>query len=310
MKNYIRKFGLSVIALLTLGVCVQAQDDLKIRPPVESDGTISWKFKPEQVLKIKIVQDVNMSVDVNGQLQEMVNNGVNELTQKVESVDSEGVASVSIVIDRMIVETEAPGVNMLIDTDNEEDYDETSAQIANVLFPMIGKSISQKMAPNGQISEVKIPEGMLDGIENGGAGMGQMFNEESIKEITSKSSLVFPENKLSVGDKWDDEATMSMGGANVTTETSYEYLGVADVEGTPLHIIKGKVKMSFPDGVQGMDVDVVDEDSSFIFYFDGNKGRLTKSELDQNMTMEIPFGAQVISQTLNQKMKMEITDEK
>ncbi len=310
MKNYIIKLSVGVLALSVLSVlsvCLQAQDDLDVRKPVDSDGALAWKFTAEQVLKMKMTQDVTMDMDVGGQKMEIVNNSVSEMTLTVDSVDAEGIASVSNVIDRMVLVTEAPGMSVSIDTASDEEYDDVAAQIADIIQPMIGQAVTQKMAPEGKIFDVEVPEGMLDGA-SGNPMMAQMFNEEMIKQTTSKANLIFPDRKLSMGDKWENEAEMTLGAANVSTKTTYEYLGVTDVDGSPLHVIRGKISMSFPDGIQGMDVDILDEDSTFLFYFDGNKGHLAKSELDQDVSLEIAAGPQTIAQTIKQTMTIEVTE--
>lgn len=307
MKNHMIKFGVGILTLSILSVCLQAQDDLKLRKPAAGDGALAWKFTADQVLKMKMTQDVTMTMDIQGQEMEVLNNSVSEMTLTVNSVDADGVATVSNVIDRMVLVTEAPGMSVSIDTASDEEYDAVAAQIADVIEPMIGMAVTQKMAPQGKIFDVEVPDGMLDGAK-GNPMMAQMFNEEMIKQTTSKANLVFPEGELAMGDKWENEATMTLGSADVNTSTNYEYLGVADVDGTPLHVIRGVISMSFPDGMQGMDVDIIDEDSTFLFYFDGNKGRLTKSELDQNVSMEIAAGPQTISQEVKQEMTIEVTE--
>jgi hypothetical protein len=293
----------TITCLLLLAATVTAQQDaLDVRAPKEGDGALAWKFKEGQVIDIAMDQEVTMSSQIGGNSSEIVNGSRNEMTLEVQSVDSEGVATVTNIIKRMIIKTEAPGMSVEIDTSSDEELDAIASQIAAVVKPLIGAEITQKMAPNGKITDVVVPSDIFDGMQGNPAAA--MFNEETIKETTSKANLVFPETAPAVGDSWTNEATMNMGPAKVATDTTYQYLGVADVDGKPLHVIRGKIKMSFPDGIQGMDVDIAEEDTTFMFYFDGNAGRIAKSVLDQNVSMVIEAGGQLITQDIAQAMTM------
>ena len=68
--------------------------------------------------------------------------------------------------------------------------------------------------------------------------------------------------------------------------------------------------MSFPDGVNGVDIDIAEENSTVLFYFDGNAGRLIKSDMNQHVVMEIAAGPQTITQTIKQKVTVEFNEKK
>ncbi len=282
----------------------------EVRPPTSADGTLTWKFKKGQVLKMKMDQRINMTMELAGREIKTANNSVNELTLTISDVDDKGTASAKNVIDKMVIDTSAPGAEIKFDSSSDEEPEGPAQAVASVIKPMIGAEISQKMDRNGKVFDIDVPKGMLDGIKSGNPMMAQMFNENTIKEMTSKSSLVFPGKKLSMGDKWDISSEVPMGPATVKNKTDYEYLGVTEKDGKALHVIRGKVSIAFPDGIQGMEVDVVDEDSTVMFYFDGNAGRMVRSELDQNVTMEIAAGPQQLVQELKQKMVMEVKEQK
>ena len=288
---------------------VQGIAQEKYRAPKSSDGELAWKFKEGQVLKMKMTQNVKTVMQIAGQEMETTNDSINEMTLKIKSVDSEGVATADNTLDRMLVNTSAPGMSIKYDTADSEAADGAAEQMAQVLAPMIGPVISQKMRPNGEIFDVKVPKEMFAGAKSANPMMSQMFNEASIKEMTSKSSLVFPKKSPEVGGKWENESEISMGPAKVKNKIEYEYLGVSDVDGKPHHVIQAVMKMKFPDGIMGMEVDISDEDTKTMFFFDGVAGRLTKSELDQNMTMNFS-GPQEFSQTMKQTTKMEVKQAK
>ena len=305
-----KRFARICVCFLTLSsivVSTQAQD-LEIRTPKKSDGPLAWKFKEGQVLKVDMKQDMTMEMDMGVRQIEVVNNSATEMTLWVKSVDSDGVATMGNTIDRMVIQTEAPEVSFEIDTTSEEELDGPAADVAGIIKPMIGAEMSQKMSPRGEVTEIEIPESMLDGIKNGNPMMAQMFNENTLKEMAAKNNLIFPNKGLPQGETWKNVVETMMGPANIKMETNYEYLGVTEVDGTPLHVIRGTIGMSFPDGVNGIDIEIAEEDSNVLFFFDGNAGRLVKSEMDQNVVMEIAAGPQTIFQTIEQKVVVQFKE--
>lgn len=299
-------FGLAIVLSASIGFSQQ----IEIREPKPSDGTLMWKFKEGMKVKMTMKQDVTMDIDAGPQQMQMSNGGINEMTMMVTAVDADGVATTKNTITRMMMESDTPMGDMKYDSDSNEQLDGQAEQIAAALEPMIGVAITQKMHPSGKISDVQIPDEVLEGIGAGNPAVASMFNEDSLKELTSKSSLIFPDETPTAGSTWKNEAEVAMGPATVRTETTYTYLGVTDLDGRPVHVIKGVVVMEFPDGIQGMEVDISDEDSTAMFFFDGVQGRLVKSTVNQKVTMEIDAGVQTIVQKLNQKVEMNMTEVK
>jgi hypothetical protein len=79
-----------------------------------------------------------------------------------------------------------------------------------------------------------------------------------------------------------------------------------------VHVIEGKISMKFPQGVAGNDIDIVKQEATTLFYFDGIQGRLRGSELFQDMKMRISTAGQVAEQQIVQTMKttMELLGDK
>ena len=288
----------------------KASKELKTREPTAKDGELKWKFTKGQVTTAAMKQNVTMTMNVAGQNMETKTNSVNEMSLTVDSVDENGVASVSNVIKRMKVSSSSPMAGTFeYDSESDEEPEGQGAMIKEMLAPMIGQTITQKMAKTGKIYDVKIPAEVLEAIQ-ANPMMGQMFNEKTFEDLASKSTIEFPEKEIVIGTTWEVDAEVKMGPIVLETKTSYEYRGVADVDGTPYHVIKGKVSMSFPEGaVQGAEIEVLSEDTNVVMLFDGNAGRMVKSTLDQNMEMEIVAGGQTIQQNVVQKMDITVTGE-
>ncbi len=298
---------LLMLTLAVAGECLHGQE-IKTREPTASDGKLEWQYSAGREFKMKMDQQIEISMSQGAnKMPGSTTHSVTEMTTRIESVDDEGVATASGTIDRMMVSTSAGGIKMSFDSASNEEPAGMSAEIARMLAPMVGKAMTQKMMPSGRVFDVQVPEEMMDGVKSANPMMASMFSKQTIEEISTKGSLDFPSPNPAVGEKWEVVVEVQNGPAPVTTKNNYEYLGVTDLDGQPLHVIKVDIGMSFPNGIGGMDVDITREASHGYFYFDGVGGMLKKSSVDQDVTMQINAGDTPLIQVLKQKLTMDIT---
>jgi hypothetical protein len=170
---------------------------------------------------------------------------------------------------------------------------------------MIGKAITQKIAPSGKIFDVEVPEDMLPKDQNNPVAAALM-SKKSLEEMTSRASMEFPKSNPEMGETWQVKAELDMGPASVETLTDYTYLGVKEGRDGPVHVIEGKITMKFPQGIAGNDIEILQQDATALFFFDGIQGRLRGSELFQDMKMRISTAGQLIEQHIVQTMKTEM----
>jgi hypothetical protein len=293
-----------IAALSYTSDLTQAQSET--RPPGSEDGSLAWKFAEGDVIKMEMTQEVIVEMIANGQEMNQATETVNEMTMEVAAVDSEGVATVNNTISRMKTKSSAMGMEMEFDSDSSEELEGPSKMIGDMLRPMIGPTMTQKMSADGKVFDVEVPEEMMEGAK-ANPQMGAMFNKGTLEEMAKKAAVEFPESNPEIGYDWDVTAEIAMGPMVVATDTNYIYQGVAMIDGKPLHKIEADIKMSFPDGVMGGEVEIVNENSKAFFYFDGVAGQMSHSELDQDVEMVISVAGQEVEQHLKQKMKMVMT---
>ena len=281
------------------------EKELATRAPRETDGPMAWKFKEGLSIKIVTDQDTTIAMELGGQPFNTKTKAMNELSLTINSVDEEGVASATSTIDRMVISTDAPMVSIEFDSNNDDDGEGPAAQIAQMIRPMVGLAMTQKMRTNGEAFDVDIPAEALKGMK-ANPQVGAMFSKKTLEDMTTNGNLVFPEPNIEVGHSWTVAQTMDLGAMSANTSTEYTYRGVADVDGKPMHIVTGDLTMDFPDA-GGPDIEITDQDAVITFYFDGIAGRMVKSELDQNMNMVVQAGDQKINQEISQTMIMTMT---
>jgi Family of unknown function (DUF6263) len=301
-----RRCFLSVALVIFAGYPCHAQDP-QVRAPEESDGRLEWRFKPGDVYKAKTDQKLVVSTVISGQTRDVITKSLTEISTRVDSVSDDGVASLTCTIDRMVTSSGMEEDTMFtFDSADERTPSGQAAVLFRLLRPMIGNPMKQKMNSSGKISDVEVPESMLAGVDPNVPQMAAMLNKKSIEDMASAGSTEFAKPNPDVGETWESTAEVTSGGAQIVMKTTFEYLGVADVNGRPLHVIKSRINMTFPEGISGQPVDVVDEDTSGLLWFDGVAGRLARSEMNQNVKMKIGRGPSTIEQGLKQTMIVEV----
>ena len=107
-------------------------------------------------------------------------------------------------IDRVRTKIEGPGQVFEFDSSAEK---AAEGPIATLLTPLAqgpgGAEFSFKMDGRGQLSDIKVPQKLLDSLSQAGpaAAAGGMFSEEGMKNLISQSSLSLPEGARREGDE-------------------------------------------------------------------------------------------------------------
>ncbi len=265
------------------------------RKAKDSDGMLRWQFQKGQNYSSVTEQATVITVNIPGQPGKTEQKITTEQSLQVLDVNAEGTAKTSSTIERMVMAIDVAGQAMKFDTSSEEEPTGPLAEAAKLIKQMIGKAILQDMAPSGQISNVEVPDAMIYSGDNPLASA--LMNKKSLEEMTTRSSLEFPSDKPDVGTTWQKVAELDMGPVKVLTTTDYTYLGVKEGQHGPSHVIEGKISQTFP-GAPGIELKVVQENSKVLFYFDGIKGFLRSSELNQDLTMEISAQGQKFEQRI------------
>jgi hypothetical protein len=294
---------MACLLLMALSATAAFGQEIKVREPKSSDGELKWKFTAGQSFKIVTDQTSEMAMNLAGQQMDSKSVTVTESTLNIEKVASDGTATANSSIDRMKMSSDSPMMPMDFDSSS----DKNTGPLKDMLGPMIGKPISQTIAPNGKVDDIEFSEDMLEGLNSSGDPvMGSMFSESTLTEMVKRATMEFPDD-VKVGKEWEQDMELEMGPMTVSTKTKYTYLGVTDTANGPRHLIRGDVTLTFPEEIQGAAIEVAEQDATAYFYFDGVKGFMDRSTMEQKMVMEISAGGQEIEQEMNQKVVTEIT---
>lgn len=283
---------------------VETKQEATFRPPVESDGQLTWKFEPGRKLEIVTDQSITMNMDFSVQQITSATNNLSRSTWHIQSIDEEGLAESEMTIERMKLEIDSNGTVIQYDSDSEEPLDEMFAELGETIDAIIGQSIRYKVSPQGKVSDVQVPEDMFQEQAN---PMFQAFmNPQMFAEMTKNSTLFFPNPNPQVGDTWEDSSEIDMNMFVLTTRTQYQYLGVEDRSEGPVHVIGVTITQEYSDSDE-MEVEIVEQKTNSKIYFDGINGYLVGSVLNQDMQMNMSVAGQVIDQRVQQKTEVKVT---
>jgi len=180
--------------------------------PARAAEPLRWKFSPGETLKYTMDQQTSQGMKAQGQEFKTTLNQTVDLHWNVKGVTG-GVADMTQTIDRVRTKIEGPGQVFEFDSSAEK---APEGPIATLLTPLlkalVGAEFSFKMDGRGQLSDIKVPQKLLDSLKQAGpaAAAGGMFSEEGMKNLISQSSLSLPEGDVEKGANWKQQSKVPL----------------------------------------------------------------------------------------------------
>lgn len=296
--------------VMTLAFVLLAQCTL----PADAQTTLRWKFKSGEKLNYVTEQKTVSKGMIMGMEIETKMSQVIEMSWAVKSVDSRGAAEMVQTIDRLRMNMESPFAAFEYDSKSGKEIEGPIGEIIGpILNAMAGAEISLKMDPSGNVSDVKLPEKLVDSLRTNPliAQFGEMFSEDGIKQMAqggAGSVGAFPENAVSKGESWDKKAELKNPFAVIGVVTTSTYAGPETREGVKLEKIDVKMTQSIEPAPGGMiEIKIGSQDSKGTAYFDNSQGRLVAQEMTQKMKMEIDVMGNVIEQDVESVMSVKLS---
>jgi hypothetical protein len=248
-----------------------------------------------------MVQETTQGMKAMGQEFKTSLNQTVDLHWSVKNVASDGVAELSQTIDRVRTKVEGPGNSFEFDSQAGKDPE---GQIASLLTPMlkalVGAEFTFKMNGRGELSEIKVPQKLLDSLRKAGpaANASGMFSEEGMKNLISQSSLTLAEGPLEKGKSWTQQAKVPvpMLGTMVMDKT-YTFDGPSPREAGLLQIsVDTKVTLE-PAADSNIAVKITSQQATGEFTFDPQAGRVVSSRVNDKLQMSLSVMGQEIEQS-------------
>jgi hypothetical protein len=280
-----------------------------------ADAELRWKFRKDKPYHYVLTQGMEMSMKVQNNDVKTKMSQVSEMTWKINTVKPDGSAEMTQVIDRIQIKVEGPGGNFEIDSKRKDDGAQAgpAASINSMVQGIVGVPVDMVMSARGELTSIKIPEKFMEAMKTAGPG-GQAFagafSEKGMKQAYEQSSMPLPEKAVSVGTTWVQKRTFETPGlGNMDVDTTYtdkgELPGDANIRKIDAVVT---VKFNTPENAQ-VSVRVASQDNAAKFLFNTASGHLSRSEIKQNMKMEISAGGQTFTQDLMQTVSMSLAGE-
>ena len=283
-----------VVAIFTLAAVTPAQGETVLR----------WKFTPGDAFQLVMQGNTTVKTSTGDTPVTMTATYVAEMSQVIESVDANGVASVTQTINRLRQKMSSPqGVVMDYDSAAAADINGKSRLLVPLFDAIVNKPISLKADPRGRISDAQVPQSVIDAA-NEMPGLGGLFSGKTMGQFSGLGTL--PKEAVSIGDIWTNEEDITVPKlGKMKVKSTFRYLGSEVRDGMTLEKI-GYTQEQMLAGSATEKPDhgakMTDASASGTMYFDNVAGRFVEGTIKSKMKMEVT----VVGMTLKTDMAMDM----
>jgi hypothetical protein len=264
-------------------------------PAASADAAeaLRWKFRAGETLRFAIETKSNMTAKAMGIERKTTQTQTVETSWKVRSVDASGGAEINYRMDRIRLRVEMPPL-MPLDYDSANDKGDPPGfeAIARSVRAQVGAELTFKMKPNGEITDIQLPEGTLKKLREAtppGGPEGEI-SEKTIKEavLLQSSPPSFPEGPMEAGKSWSPKPTrMPLPFATLVLDKTFTYQG-PDPQSPALLLVAVETTAKV-EPIEGVDVKATirKQDGKGTMTFDAQAGRIARTNLTVKMDMSI-----------------------
>lgn len=272
---------------------------------------LRWKFKAGEALHYQMEQKTVTAMKNNGQDIKTTHTQTIDMTWKVGDVAEDGTASITQSIDRIRTKIDAAFASLEFDSkDPKEQEGPIAAAVIPALKAMVGASFQYKMNPRGELSDVKVPEGLIKKLQesNPSAGGAGMFSEEGLKNMINESALALPAEDLEKGKSWNRQTKLPPSPVGTMSfDKTYTFNGETD--GVGQIGLTSKIALE-PTPGNNVEIKLASQEGKGTFAFDNKAGRVTESSVSQKIEMSITVMNNQIAQSTDTTSNMKLITDK
>jgi hypothetical protein len=232
-----------------------------------------------------------------------------EITWTVKDVQ-DGNADVVQKINQLRQKLDMPGQGFEFDSKKGKKAEGAIGQLIGPIYDaMVGSEYSFKMDPQGETSDNKISEKLLQAVKTNPAlaQLGEMFSEEGLKNMMQQSQVAFPKEAVSKGKSWNKKVEMKMPFGTMKIDTNYTYQGPETRNNTQLEKIDSKSTVTMePAADAKISLKVKSADVKGTIYFDNKAGKLVEISQTQKMVMETSVMGQTFESNQEQTTTLKL----
>jgi len=296
-----RAFGVAVAAAVGLSLAHAPGASLaRAEAPA-----LRWKFSVGEALHYQMDQKTVTEVKSANQNVKTTVTQTIDTTWNVRSIDDSGTADLTQTLDRLRTKIDSPFGAFEYDSNQKK---APEGPIAGGVVPMlkalVGAKFEYKMSPQGELRDVKIPEGLVKALKEAGPTANNVgtFSEDGLKNMILESSLILPTKDLDKS--WTRQTKIpSPPIGTLVLDKTYKYEGPKDdVEVIGLDVT---VKLD-PDPKSTLDIKIGDQKGQGRFSFDNKAGRVVNSTVGERVEMLITVQNNKVTQSTDTSTTMKL----
>lgn len=271
---------------------------------------LEYKYKKGDALVYEMVQNMNMNQNVAGNEIATKMTQTMEIEQTVLDVTNDG-AKIRNRFRRMKMEMDAPAPigRVVVDSEAKEDSDVPGIGkiLSDVVRSMAKVEFVTTMTPDGDVKDVEISEEVAKVFRElpGGGQLGNFGSKDGLKEMMMQSGIVFPNEAMPVGHRWERKASISSPIGKMTTTMKYVYKG-KDGNTERVDYTTDVSNQADPKKAAGPMVTINSQKGSGSVFFDPAAGRLQELRLNQTMEMSIGVMGLNVTSNVDQNITMKL----
>lgn len=304
-RNAWRVLGLAVASAVAFALGGPAA------PARAAAPVLQWKFTEGESLHYQM--DQKTVTQVKGPNQDVKTTAAQTLdtTWTFVSVDkTSGTATVTQTIDRVRTKIENPFATFEYDSKSEKAPEGPfAAMIVPTLKALVGAKFQYKMTPQGELSDIQVPEGLVKALKEAGptASNVGLFSEEGLKNMIHETSLILP-REVEKGKSWTRQTKIpSPPIGNMLIDKTYTYEGTG-ADGDRI-TLSAKVSLE-PDPKSPFEIKLGNQEGKGTFSFDSKAGRVSGSNVSEKVELLIKVMNTDVTQTNDISTAIKLLDVK
>ena len=250
---------------------------------------LKWGFVEgsEQVLQLTNRMEISMPIGFASQVMDQSI----RMRQTVQSVESNGDATVMVTTEHIRMEGVGPGGDQLYDSDSGDIPTDPAILGAAA---MVGQDYSMVVGADGTVKSIQGLEELIESMRGSfppdvAPMLGEMFNAQTLTEIAQQGVQILPTDPISPGGSWQMSFTMPnpLLGEVINTLT-FILDGIEERDGRTVALLSstGEIATDTPEDLAGLPMEMdVDAEMTGFLIFDGERGLVLSSSTTTEMTM-------------------------
>ncbi|MBO75852.1 MAG: hypothetical protein CME17_00350 [Gemmatimonadetes bacterium] len=250
---------------------------------------LKWGFVEgnEQVLQLTNRMEISMPIGFASQVMDQSI----RMRQTVQSVESNGDATVTVTTEHIRMEGVGPGGDQLYDSDSGDTPTDPAILGAAA---MVGQDYSMVVGADGTVKSIQGIEELIESMRSSvppdvAPMLGEMFNAQTLTEIAQQGVQILPTDPISPGGSWQISFTMPnpLLGEVINTLT-FILDGIEERDGRTVALLSstGEIVADTPEDLAGLPMEMdVDAEMTGFLIFDVDRGLVLSSSTTTEMTM-------------------------